>query len=93
MAKRKLRLELVYIEWVDAAGREGWENIDRVLKMKFDDPVKTVGHILKETDDLLIITGSHDEHNDTCLSYIMIPKIMIQKRMGVELIENGNPTI
>ena len=83
MAERKLKI--VYIEWVDAAGREGWENVEHVIKTDFQKSIKTVGYILKEDENEIVVTGSYDESNDTCLSYIMIPKSAIRDRKGVEL--------
>ena len=85
MAERKL--EKVYLEWTDAAGREGWENVEHVLQTDYKKPVVTIGFILKEDKIELIITGSYDECNDNCLSYIVIPKSAIRKRMRVELIK------
>lgn len=74
-------MKAVYLEWDDSQSLQGWME-DRDL----DEPTpnKSIGFLIKETDDWLWITTSIDDDGPTKIDPLAIPKTCIRKRLYVE---------
>jgi len=74
--------EIVVIEWVDAYEESaGWHSIEDALKMR-PKPVNSVGYILKETEDYIILAGDLDPRLLKELSKEEIKKILDDSDCG-----------
>jgi len=64
-----MNLDKVYIKWIDSGMHfdYGWKTKDDYLKgLKTESMVAhTMGFIMDESDDIIAIAQSYDEHNDT----------------------------
>jgi len=72
----------VYIEWLDSHGGEGWIRSDDINEPKL--LIKTIGWLVKEHSDYVILTTSYNEWNNI-LSQLAIPKVAIVKRKIIKL--------
>ena len=70
---------IVEVVWLDACRGEGWTDLLEVKKSKLS-YIYTVGYLLADEKDRIIVTKSVDEENETSGSYIVIPKINIKSR-------------
>jgi hypothetical protein len=78
MSKR----DIVLVEWVDSASAHGWNHIDAInpaLKV-----CTSVGFLIKETKDNLIVASSLSFDPDLCSGDISIPKVAIIKRSRIK---------
>jgi len=74
--------EIVVIEWVDAYEESaGWHSIEDALKMR-PKPVNSLGYILKETEDYIILAGDLDPRLLKELSKEEIKKILDDSDCG-----------
>ena len=73
-------MELVYIEWLDSCGPDGWHDPEKAKKIIKSMRIKSVGWVTDETEEVLILTGhihiKHKHHH----AAIAIPKCAITKR-------------
>lgn len=75
-------MKAVYIEWLDSHGGEGW-----IRKEDIDEPklkIKSVGWLVKEHKDYVILTTSYNDWNSV-ISQLAIPKIAIVKRRNLTI--------
>mgnify|MGYP001594112815 CR=1 FL=1 len=72
-----MNLEIRYIEWTDSAGRAHWHDISAAKKLT-PDSCKTIGFVLNETDDYIVVIQSHtnreDEAENQADNALCIPK-------------------
>lgn len=70
--------EIRYIEWVDSAQQSGWHHDDA-----FDDHgvagCRSVGFVMRETDDEVLLGQSQDYRHGNWSDVIAIPKVAITK--------------
>ena len=76
--------KVVYFEWRDAAGRDGWipatpEALPPTAL------VKSIGWVLNETKDTITITSGWEPLQDGAMGAISVPKAWIKKRRYVKL--------
>ena len=74
-----MKYQLVQVDWTDAVGADGWEELENIIDTELS-VHKTVGFLLKEHKDRLIVTMSYDEVNEQLGAYLVIPKVNILKR-------------
>jgi hypothetical protein len=70
------------VHWHDAQSVDGWtfkSDIEPSLAM-----VVTLGHLVKEDVDTVVIALNHDETNDSYSCFINIPKKWIVQRKTVK---------
>lgn len=69
--------DLVEVVWLDAATTHGWESDAEVDSE--DDPMITVGFLIRKTEDMLIIASSIDQETQAMSNgRIKIPLGMVQ---------------
>lgn len=49
------------MEWIDAAGGGGWKPLDDVLEEAVVDPCRSVGYLLRDDDDAIVLAQSRTE--------------------------------
>lgn len=79
---KKPEQSLYAIVWVDSASVSGWVEIDDVeskLAGASVMPIVTVGFLIRETDDEMVLSGSISGKGQ-CESPIAIPKKAIQSK-------------
>lgn len=74
--------KIVYFEWRDAAGRDGWIPADHLPNTAL---VKSVGWVLKEDKDTIWITSGWEPAQDGAMGAIAVPKAWIKKRRYIKL--------
>ena len=75
----KYKYKLVHLTWDDAQSDMGWEEVPEKLEPSI---AITVGFLIRETKDHLLIASTYDE--DTTNARIQIPKKMILTRKEVK---------
>lgn len=79
MSREKLETpKLVYVEWLDAYTQAaGWKNIKKLRKQK---PVlvRSVGYLVKDDPDFIIVAGTYVEEDGDCDGDVTIPRGMIK---------------
>ena len=77
-------MTLEIVDWVDSRSDDGWTEKDS-LEMRVA-KITTVGHVAQETDEVLCIASSLDEHTGQLSGIMYIPKQCIRARHVVEQI-------
>jgi len=84
-----------HIKWVDSAGNASWTSVAEVLRDKLK-LIESVGFVLNETDDCVVIVGNideaqDDEHMTHIAHHMFIPKVAIKSRTVITEIDvSGN---
>lgn len=82
MSKKSSEIEnprLVYVEWLDAyTQKAGWKNVKKLRKQK---PVlvKTVGFLVKDDPDFVIVAGTFVPTDGDCDGDVTITRGMIKR--------------
>lgn len=76
--------KVIYIEWVDAVGADGWTELSTIEKETLV-TVVTVGFLLKETKDSFTVLHSIDVANKNTGAWMVIPKAQIKKRKFLKI--------
>lgn len=76
--------KIVYFEWYDACGRDGWISAqpDQLPKIPL---VKSIGWLIHEDDTTIHITSGWEVDQDGCMGVIAVPKGWIKKRKYVKV--------
>jgi len=86
--------DIVYVKWVDSfGGCGGWKE---VKKIQGDVQIvcETVGFLIQETDNYILLAGSHHSDNaeinaeESCSGDMAIPKCSILERYGLNIPSN-----
>lgn len=84
-------MKLLYVQWEDASSRSSWSSLETVEDWNKNGRfmVETLGWLVKDTDKVIIIAGSHNpesEYSDEVYGdLIRIPKTWIRKRKVIKL--------
>ena len=73
-----MKHNLVEIQWIDSETNSGWESVDKI-----EPPTSTVlslGFLIYEDSDFLILVADFDEAEDMCNRAIAIPKVCVRHR-------------
>lgn len=76
------------ITWVDARSDDGWtseEDLDHRLAV-----ITTLGHLVRETSDVLCVASSRDERTGQLSGIMYIPVVCVVDRWDVVRPENNN---
>ena len=76
--------KIIYIEWVDAVGADGWSKMSYVERQGLTN-IKTVGFLLKETKEALTVIHSLDVDNTNSGAWMVIPTAQIKKRKFLKI--------
>lgn len=75
--------KLTVVYWKDIAALEGqWDSVESCIKKAqklYEAVYKTVGYIIYENDDFLVIAATHDMEGNEYNDVSMIPKSVITK--------------
>lgn len=63
-------LPMVVVEWLDAESTDEWEDREMERSIK---PIKTVGHLVEEKDDQIVVAMNFDASNDKISMVMVIP--------------------
>jgi hypothetical protein len=74
-----VKRKIIHLEWLDSVSSGGWQMLDEKTDMK----VESIGFLMGETKDRVIITTS--VYGKTGESPMAIPKCAITKRRFVKL--------
>ena len=80
-----MMLKAIYIEWSDSQSTQDWSE-ERDLKEPT--PNKTIGWLIKETEDWVFISSSADLDGPTWIDPLAIPKVVIRRRSFVKVKQN-----
>lgn len=83
LRKNRTKYPLVWVEWEDAQGDTGWEEVPDEVEPCI---AITAGFLIKETENYLIVASSIDTDNDHNNNRIQIPRGMVRK---IYLIRKG----
>lgn len=73
-----MKKQYVKILWNDAVSVDAWTSAEEIIPESA--VIETVGMLVTENDDIVVVALSHDTNNDKYSSYINIPKKWIIKR-------------
>lgn len=73
--------KVIYVEWVDAKGSIGWEDLPDVIKEDSIDYCKSLGFLIHEDADQIILANSISGKQSN--GRIAIPKKWLKKRRVV----------
>ena len=76
-------MKAIYIEWNDACTSEGWLNAEEDAFNT--SKIITVGFLVEENSEQIVISASHSETTGNVLSVTVIPKGWIRKRRNIKL--------
>lgn len=76
-------VEVRYVEWIDAAHKEGWLDPDVELKEFGVSNCKIVGFVIRETDEELLLAQSVDTRHGNVDSVMAIPKVAIVRQSTI----------
>lgn len=70
------------VEWSDScSSRAGWEYVEDIAEWgKTEFVIHSIGHVVYEDDNCIVISMSYGIHNDTATETMRIPKGCIMKR-------------
>ena len=72
---------IVYIEWEDAWTKWGWSHKDDLTDGLF--PCKTIGFLVSEDDDVVLVAPSYSDRNETYGDVANIPRANIKKYLEI----------
>ena len=75
---------MVMVRWFDTFSYDGWQDVDDAIAWgggRYE--VKSVGWLIDESEDHILLSGSFSNNDKVCLS-IHIPKVNIIKRIEIE---------
>ena len=81
-------MQKLHVEWLDARSEDGWTEL-KDLEPRLAHVV-TLGHCIKETDDVLCLAGSIDDATEQVCEIMHIPKRCILSRVEVEAVKESN---
>lgn len=79
---REVDLKIEVIKWGDAESIDQWESI-KELKAEVLPSIYSVGWVLRETKDVVVLCCNFDKDNDKASCIMLIPKKMITKRWKI----------
>ena len=82
-------LRPLYVEWIDSTSTHGWESIEDTLKMKENITCFTLGWLLHEDKNVIVMVLNYDLVDKDRVNHvnnsIVIPKVCITKRRNLKL--------
>ena len=73
-------MEMLRVEWWDAVASNGWESADDTKANVSLHKIETVGFLVHEDDDCLVLAGSRSWDDDETNNRMAIPKRWIINR-------------
>lgn len=68
--------DFVFVTWLDPLSEDGWVHRDEVnIKPSV---IHTVGILVTNTDDMIVVSLNHDTDQDNLSCFMAIPKCIIQ---------------
>lgn len=69
----------VMVEWIDSVGGGGWERPEEARRAAERETMRvtTLGYVLGDTDDYLLLCMSVMENNESVLAPLQIPKVAV----------------
>ena len=79
-------MKLYYVEWIDSQSTTGWifDNDDDYIDELIPSKCKTVGWLLRETNDCIVLAQSTADGNSTT-ERMCIPKCCIKKKRIIKI--------
>lgn len=74
-------LSAIYLEWIDPADIDAWTPISDISEEL--NLIRSVGFLIRETEKALIICLNRDLPEHSASMIMIIPKILIRRRMEV----------
>lgn len=74
-------MKALLIHWIDSSSDHGWGKIKEIPQSPND--CITLGFLVRETEDFLLITHSWDPETSSVNGTIEIPKVAIKSRKNV----------
>lgn len=72
----RIGFPLVKVVWTDAESSDGWEDIRGIDRRCHE--IITIGHLIEDTEDHVVIAMNLDIHNDKCSMVMVIPNFWIE---------------
>jgi len=82
-------MKALLVEWIDSASDHGWEKI-KDSEIEHESCI-TLGFLVKESEDFIMIAHSIDQANDSANGRIQIPKVAIKSRKVIQWKPKGSP--
>lgn len=72
-------INLVEVEWLDSMTDGGWISKDDAIARATKDAMlhRSVGYLIHETDDMILLAGSRDEYCDQLCGTMQIPRVAV----------------
>ena len=72
-------MRVVEIEWVDSVSEGRWNDKDEALRIATLEAMlhRSVGYLLREDDDMVLIAGSRSENEYNVCDTMQIPKVAV----------------
>jgi hypothetical protein len=67
----------VFVTWVDSSGAGHWMDADFAASKVRAGPIYTVGYVLREDDEEIVLVQSLDFDNDNVGHTLAIPKVAV----------------
>ena len=66
---------VVRVVWYDAESSDDWQDVEGINRTVR--PIRTVGYLIEETDDHIVVAQNHDPHNGKISMIMTIPNVWI----------------
>lgn len=72
--------DVVYLEWVDSSGQDGWVKKQQALDTSTPSQCRTVGFVLCEDDESVTLMSTVDDSHGNVDNPLTIPKFAVTHR-------------
>ena len=77
-------MKALMVTWADAVTEDAWTEMDEAVKLE-PHTIFTLGFLVKENDDCIVLASSWDSEREAVCSSISIPKGWILGRQEVDV--------
>ena len=75
-------MQRVSVTWVDAAGREGWEDVDTIINAHKVASVESLGFlVLDDAERIVLCSGRSTMEDGSLMQTLAIPKSCVKQIM------------
>jgi len=77
-------MKIVFVVWLDAASNDSWTATEGAMEQQLHE-IHTVGHLISENEQKIVVGLSKDLIGDSVSNYIAIPKVWIKDRKELKM--------
>lgn len=70
-------LKIVHVQWIDANATCAWTEVSEIGRSS--ELTHTVGFLIEETDQMLIVAATYDPSTNAINAYMHIPQVCVKE--------------